>query len=60
MGTFQDSDGSGYLLIHGGIIYHLNKDYHSAEEKVLAGLSVHMVNLRLCLEKMAFTFFILI
>jgi hypothetical protein len=39
MGTFQDSDGSGYLLIHGGIIYRLNKDYHSAEEKVLAGLS---------------------
>lgn len=38
MGTFQDSDGSGYLLIHHGIIYRLNKDYRSATAKVLDGL----------------------
>ena len=35
MGTFQDSDGEGYLLIHHGIIYRLSKDYKSAEEKIL-------------------------
>lgn len=39
MGTFQDMDGYGYLLIHGGIIYRLSEDYRSAEEKVVAGLS---------------------
>lgn len=32
MGTFQDSDGNGYLLIHHGMIYKLSKDYKSAEE----------------------------
>lgn len=31
MGTFQDPDGTGYLLIHHGIIYRLSKDYRSAE-----------------------------
>lgn len=31
MGTFQDTDGRGYLLIHHGIIYRLSKDYRSAE-----------------------------
>jgi hypothetical protein len=39
MGTFQDSDGTGYLLIHHGIIYRLSEDYKSAEAKVLGGLS---------------------
>lgn len=39
MGTFQDTDGSGYLLLHGGIVYRLSKDYCSAEQKVLAGVS---------------------
>jgi hypothetical protein len=29
MGTFQDSDGSGYVLIHGGEIYKLSDDYKS-------------------------------
>lgn len=38
MGTFQDTDGSGYLLIHHGIIYRLSEDYRSAEEKVVDGL----------------------
>nr|WP_294924702.1 family 43 glycosylhydrolase [uncultured Flavobacterium sp.] len=34
MGTFQDSDGSGYILAHGGEIYKLNDDYKSVAEKV--------------------------
>jgi hypothetical protein len=38
MGTYQDSDGTGYLLIHHGIIYRLSEDYRSAEAKVLDGL----------------------
>lgn len=38
MGTFQDSDGKGYLLIHHGIIYRLSDDYRSAESKILDGL----------------------
>ena len=31
MGTFQDTDGTGYLLIHHGPIYRLSKDYKSIE-----------------------------
>lgn len=34
MGTFQDQDGQGYVLIHGGEIYRLNKDYKSVSELV--------------------------
>jgi Glycosyl hydrolases family 43 len=34
MGTFQDKDGSGYLLLHGGDIYKLNDDYRSISEQV--------------------------
>lgn len=34
MGIFQDQDGSGYVLIHGGEIYKLNKDYKSVSELV--------------------------
>lgn len=34
MGTFQDSDGSGYILVHGGEIYKLNDDYKSVIKKV--------------------------
>ncbi|MDE6534131.1 MAG: family 43 glycosylhydrolase [Muribaculaceae bacterium] len=33
MGTFQDEDGSGYLLIHHGPIYKLSDDYRSIVEK---------------------------
>lgn len=29
MGTFQDSDGTGYVLIHHGPVYRLSDDYHS-------------------------------
>ncbi len=34
MGTFQDQDGSGYVLLHGGDIYKLNDDYKSINEQV--------------------------
>lgn len=34
MGTFQDEDGAGYVLLHGGDIYRLADDYRSAAEKV--------------------------
>lgn len=34
MGTFQDHDGSGYILVHGGEIYKLSDDYKSVTEKV--------------------------
>jgi len=34
MGTFQDRDGSGYILVHGGEIYKLSDDYKSVIEKV--------------------------
>lgn len=34
MGTFQDDDGTGYLLIHHGPIYRLSPDYRSIEAKV--------------------------
>ncbi len=30
MGTFQDANGKGYLLIHHGFIYELSSDYKSA------------------------------
>lgn len=34
MGTFQDHDGSGYALLHGGDIYKLSDDYKSIAEQV--------------------------
>lgn len=34
MGTFQDEDGTGYLLIHHGPIYRLSEDYRSIEALV--------------------------
>ena len=34
MGTFQDTDGKGYLLIHHGPIYRLSKDYRSIDTLV--------------------------
>ncbi len=34
LGTFQDSDGKGYILIHHGPIYRLSDDYHSVEAQV--------------------------
>ncbi len=34
MGTFQDTDGLGYVLTHGGDIYKLSDDYKSVVEAV--------------------------
>ena len=34
MGAFQDKDGSGYVLLHGGDIYKLSDDYKSISERV--------------------------
>ena len=34
MGTFQDSDGKGYLLIHHGPVYRLSDDFRSVETEV--------------------------
>lgn len=39
MGTFQDNDGSGYILIHGGEIYKLNDDYKSVVKQVHKNIS---------------------
>ncbi|MEO7312289.1 MAG: family 43 glycosylhydrolase [Chitinophagaceae bacterium] len=33
MGTFQDLDGAGYVLLHGGDIYKLGDDYKSITEQ---------------------------
>ncbi len=38
MGTFQDHDGTGYLLVHHGDIYRLSKDFRSVEKKVASGI----------------------
>ncbi|MFT3753293.1 MAG: family 43 glycosylhydrolase [Paludibacter sp.] len=35
MGTFQDTDGKGYLLIHHGFIYELSGDYKSIKRLVI-------------------------
>lgn len=37
MGAFQDDDGAGYLLVHGGDIYRLADDYRSVRELVRKG-----------------------
>src|SRR5690606_21077458 len=34
MGTFQDDDGTGYLLVHHGDIYRLSDDYQRIEAQV--------------------------
>jgi len=34
MGVYQDTDGSGYILTHGGEIYKLSDDYKSVVEQV--------------------------
>ncbi|WP_345950874.1 family 43 glycosylhydrolase [Mucilaginibacter sp. PAMB04274] len=35
MGTFNDSDGTGYLIIHSGLLFKLADDYKSITEKVV-------------------------
>lgn len=39
MGAFQDTDGTGYVLLNGGDIYKLASDYHSADSQVASGVS---------------------
>ncbi|MFT3827412.1 MAG: family 43 glycosylhydrolase [Chitinophagaceae bacterium] len=39
MGAFQDKDGSGYILIHGGDIFKLSSNYKSIEEQVAKGFA---------------------
>lgn len=39
MGTFVDSDGTGYLLTHEGNIFRLAKDYLSVEEQVAENIA---------------------
>lgn len=34
MGVFQDTDGAGYILIHGGEIYKLSDDYKAVVEQI--------------------------
>ncbi|MCA5003556.1 family 43 glycosylhydrolase [Sphingobacterium sp. WQ 366] len=34
LGSFQDDNGDGYILIHGGEIYKLNDDYKSVKSKI--------------------------
>ena len=43
MGTFQDTDGKGYLLIHHGPVYRLSDDYRSIEAEVahIKGMANH-------------------
>lgn len=38
MGTFQDHDGTGYLLMHHGDIYRLSADFRSAADRVVSGI----------------------
>jgi len=35
MGTFQDEDGSGYIILHHGDIYQLSDDYRSVTKQIL-------------------------
>lgn len=39
MGTFQDTDGTGYLLIHSGDIYQLSADYKSITQEVVKSIA---------------------
>jgi hypothetical protein len=39
MGAYQDSDGSGYILIHGGNIFKLAEDYKSIIEETLSDMA---------------------
>ena len=39
MGVFQDTDGSAYLLVHGGNVYRLASDYRSATSKIVSNFA---------------------
>ena len=40
MGTFQEEDGTGYLILHEGDIFRLNEDYRSVEERVAHDIAI--------------------
>ncbi len=40
MGTFQDQDGTGYLILHEGDILRLSDDYRRVEERVAHNIAV--------------------
>ncbi|MES2238693.1 MAG: family 43 glycosylhydrolase [Bacteroidota bacterium] len=39
MGTFQDTDGSGYIITHSGNLYKLSDDYRSITEQVVKDMT---------------------
>lgn len=39
LGTYQDSDGKGYLLTHEGFIYELSEDYKAVERIVVSNVA---------------------
>lgn len=39
MGTFQDTDGSGYVITHSGNLYKLSEDYKSVTEQVVSNMT---------------------
>lgn len=39
MGTFQDTDGSGYIITHSGNLYKLSDDYKSVTEQVVKDMT---------------------
>ena len=39
MGVFQDADGMGYLITHGGNLYRLGEDYRSISKQVVKGMT---------------------
>lgn len=41
MGTFQDTDGSGYIITHSGNLYKLSDDYKSVTEQVVKDMTPH-------------------
>ncbi|WP_281637296.1 family 43 glycosylhydrolase [Flavobacterium marginilacus] len=41
MGTFQDTDGSGYVITHSGNLYKLSDDYKSVTEQIVKDMTKH-------------------
>lgn len=39
MGTFQDTDGSGYIITHSGNLYKLSDDYKSVTEQIVKDMT---------------------
>ncbi|CAD0002398.1 family 43 glycosylhydrolase [Flavobacterium salmonis] len=41
MGTFQDTDGTGYIITHSGNLYKLSEDYKSVTEQIVKDMTGH-------------------